>query len=65
MTLHVWLGFLLAAILIAVTPGPGAVASMSTGIRHGYWSALALILGLQAAILLHLHKQLHQREAAH
>ena len=54
MSLHVWLGFLLAAILIAVTPGPGAVASMSTGIRHGYWSALALILGLQAAILLHL-----------
>lgn len=54
MSLHVWLGFLLAAILIAVTPGPGAVASMSTGMRHGYWSALALILGLQAAILLHL-----------
>lgn len=54
MSLHVWLGFMLAAILIAVTPGPGAVASMSTGIRHGYWSALALILGLQTAILLHL-----------
>ncbi|MFZ2269325.1 MAG: LysE family transporter [Azonexus sp.] len=54
MSLHVWLGFVLAAILIAVTPGPGAVASMSTGLRHGYWSALALILGLQAAILLHL-----------
>jgi len=54
MTLHVWLGFLLAAILIAVTPGPGAVASMSAGLRHGYWSALALILGLQSAILIHL-----------
>lgn len=54
MSLHVWLGFLLAAILIAVTPGPGAVASMSAGMRHGYWSALILVLGLQAAILLHL-----------
>ncbi len=54
MTLHVWFGFLLAAILIAVTPGPGAVISMSTGMRYGYWSALAAILGLQAAILLHL-----------
>jgi len=55
-SLHVWLGFLLAAILIAVTPGPGpgAVASMSAGMRHGYWSALILVLGLQAAILLHL-----------
>lgn len=54
MTLAVWLGFLLAAILIAVTPGPGAVISMSTGMRHGYWAALTAILGLQAAILLHL-----------
>lgn len=54
MTLAVWLGFLLAAILIAVTPGPGAVLSISTGMRHGYWSALIAILGLQAAILVHL-----------
>lgn len=54
MTLVVWLGFLVAAILIAVTPGPGAVISMSTGMRHGYWAALTAILGLQAAILLHL-----------
>jgi homoserine/homoserine lactone efflux protein len=30
-SLPLWLGFLLAAILIAVTPGPGAVISMSTG----------------------------------
>lgn len=54
MSLHIWLGFLLAAILISVTPGPGAVASMSAGLRHGYWSALAVILGLQTAILIHL-----------
>jgi homoserine/homoserine lactone efflux protein len=27
---------------------------MSTGMRHGYWAALTAILGLQAAILLHL-----------
>lgn len=54
MTLPVWLGFLLAAILIAVTPGPGAVLSMSTGIRHGYRAAFMAILGLQLAILIHL-----------
>lgn len=54
MTLAVWFGFLAASILIAVTPGPGAVISMSTGMRHGYWAALTAILGLQAAILLHL-----------
>lgn len=54
MTLTTWLGFLLASILIAITPGPGAVISMSTGMRHGYWAALAAILGLQSAILIHL-----------
>lgn len=54
MSFAAWLGFLLAAILIAVTPGPGAVLSMSTAIRHGYWSALSAILGLQVAILMHL-----------
>jgi homoserine/homoserine lactone efflux protein len=54
MTLAVWLAFLLASLLIAITPGPGAVISMSTGIRHGYRSALAVIAGLQAAILIHL-----------
>lgn len=54
MSLAVWLGFLLAALLIAVTPGPGAVLSMSTALRHGYRSALLAIIGLQLAILLHL-----------
>lgn len=54
MSLALWLGFLLAAILIAITPGPGAVLSMSIGIRHGYRSALQAILGLQAALLLQL-----------
>jgi len=54
MTLAVWLGFLLASILIAVTPGPGAVLSMSNGMRHGYRTALVGILGLQVALLAHL-----------
>ena len=40
MSLAVWFGFLLAAIVIAVTPGPGAVISMSTGMRQGYRAAL-------------------------
>lgn len=54
MTLTVWLGFLVAAILIAITPGPGAVISMSTGMRYGYPVALRAILGLQTAILVQL-----------
>ena len=54
MSLAAWLGFLLAAIVIAVTPGPGAVISMSTGMRHGYRAALVAILGLQTALLAHV-----------
>jgi homoserine/homoserine lactone efflux protein len=53
-TLGVWLAFLAAAIVIAVSPGPGAVLSMSTGIRHGYRAAFIAILGLQAALLVQL-----------
>jgi homoserine/homoserine lactone efflux protein len=54
MAFSLWLGFLAATLLIAISPGPGAVASMSTGLRHGYGAALRVILGLQAAILLQL-----------
>jgi len=53
-TLTTWLGFLLAAIVIAVSPGPGAVISMSTGVRHGYRAAFTAILGLQLALLIQL-----------
>ena len=54
MSLSLWLGFLVAAILIAVSPGPGAAASMSSGLRYGYWSALRLIAGLQSALAIQL-----------
>lgn len=54
MALSLWLGFLAAAILIAVSPGPGAAASMSAGLRYGYWAALRLIAGLQSALAIQL-----------
>ena len=50
MSLHLWLGFLLAAVLIAISPGPGAAVSMSTGLRYGYGAALRVIFGLQCAL---------------
>jgi homoserine/homoserine lactone efflux protein len=50
MALHVWLAFLGAAILIAVSPGAGAIQSMATGLSHGvrrgYWSIVGLEIGL-------------------
>ncbi len=54
MSLSVWLAFLVAAILIAVTPGAGAVTSISTGLRHGVLAALRAIAGLQTALTLQL-----------
>lgn len=50
MTWQVWLAFLGAAIAISVSPGPGAVQSMATGmtagLRRGWWSVLGLQIGL-------------------
>ena len=54
MSLTLWLGFLLAAILIAVSPGPGAATSMSAGLRHGYAATLCAIAGLQMALIIQL-----------
>lgn len=54
MALTVWLGFLVAAILIAVSPGPGAAASMSAGLRYGYGSSLRVIGGLQSALIIQI-----------
>lgn len=54
MDFNIWLAFLVAAIVIAVTPGPGAVLSIATGLRHGYPNALRAIIGLESALLVQL-----------
>ncbi|MBA4238795.1 MAG: lysine transporter LysE, partial [Ralstonia sp.] len=35
MTLQVWLAFFLAAWVIAISPGSGAILCMSHGLTHG------------------------------
>ncbi|MFN3987527.1 MAG: homoserine/homoserine lactone efflux protein [Rhodocyclaceae bacterium] len=54
MSFNVWLAFLVASVVIAVTPGPGAVLSIATGLRHGYVGAVRAIFGLQSALLIQL-----------
>lgn len=54
MTPETWLAFLVAAILISVSPGAGAIACMSTGMRYGYRLGVWNILGMQAGIALQL-----------
>ncbi len=53
---HVWLAFFAASWAISLSPGAGAVAAMSAGIRHGfargYFLTFGLILGLWSQLAL-------------
>jgi homoserine/homoserine lactone efflux protein len=52
MSLTVWITFVVAACLIAISPGSGAVLSMSHGLSYGLRKTTGTILGLQAGLLL-------------
>ncbi|WP_423680560.1 LysE family transporter [Undibacterium sp. WLHG33] len=52
MTFSTWFAFLIAACVIAISPGSGAVLSMSHGLNYGVKKASTTILGLQAGLLL-------------
>lgn len=51
MSYQMWLAFMLACWVISISPGAGAIASMSSGLnygfRRGYWN----VFGLQLALL--------------
>ena len=49
---HVWLAYFLAAWLIALSPGSGAVLSMSHGLQYGVRQTTATIVGLQIGLAL-------------
>jgi len=50
MSLETWLAFFAASWIISLSPGAGAIASMSSGLQYGfargYWTALGLQFGL-------------------
>ncbi|HHP4947807.1 TPA: LysE family transporter [Acinetobacter baumannii] len=54
MSLQVWFAYMLACWVISISPGAGAIASMSSGLNygfsHGYWNAI----GLQIALLIQI-----------
>jgi homoserine/homoserine lactone efflux protein len=47
-----WIAFVLAACLIAISPGSGAVLSMSHGLSYGVKKASGTIVGLQLGLML-------------
>ncbi|AZE75613.1 Homoserine/homoserine lactone efflux protein [Pseudomonas synxantha] len=54
MALDTWLAFFLASWIISLSPGAGAIASMSSGLQYGfvrgYWNAIGLQIGLAMQI---------------
>ncbi len=56
MDFDVWLGFFAACWVISLSPGAGAIASMSSGLqfgfRRGYWNVIGLQLALALQILI-------------
>jgi len=54
MSLHVWLAFIVAAILISLSPGAGAISCMASGMRYGYRRSLPNIAGMQLGVALQL-----------
>ncbi|WP_437879481.1 homoserine/homoserine lactone efflux protein [Pseudomonas sp. LRF_L74] len=54
MALETWLAFFVACWVISLSPGAGAIASMSCGLQYGflrgYWNALGLQIGLALQI---------------
>lgn len=47
-----WITFVIAGSLIAISPGSGAVLSMTHGLAYGLRKASATVLGLQCGLLL-------------
>ena len=52
MDIHVWTAYLFASIIIAVSPGSGAILSMSHGVRFGVKRTSATIFGLELGLVL-------------
>jgi homoserine/homoserine lactone efflux protein len=44
---QIWFAFLIASILISISPGSGAINTMSNGMRYGVRRTMPAILGLQ------------------
>jgi len=51
MTLQIWLAFFLASWVIAISPGSGAILSMTHGLTHGVRRTSVTIAGLELGLV--------------
>lgn len=54
MTFEWWFAYLLTSIFLSLSPGSGAINTMTTAISHGYRGASASIAGLQTGLGIHI-----------
>ena len=54
MTIEWWLTYLLTTCILSLSPGSGAINTMSTAISYGYRGAVASISGLQVGLSAHI-----------
>ncbi|MEW7313114.1 homoserine/homoserine lactone efflux protein [Buttiauxella gaviniae] len=54
MSVEWWLTYLLTTIILSLSPGSGAINTMTTAISHGYRGAAASIAGLQTGLAIHI-----------
>ncbi|MGD8165473.1 homoserine/homoserine lactone efflux protein [Pantoea sp. FN0307] len=54
MTIEWWMTYLLTTVILSLSPGSGAINTMSTSISHGYRGAAASIAGLQVGLGMHI-----------
>ncbi|MGJ3349165.1 homoserine/homoserine lactone efflux protein [Morganella morganii] len=52
MTFEWWFAYLMTSVIVSLSPGSGAINSMTTSVNHGYRGAVAAIAGLQTGLLL-------------
>lgn len=54
MDTHVWLAYVVTAIVFSLAPGSGTVNSISNGLSYGTRKSLASIAGLQLGLMIHI-----------
>lgn len=54
MDLHVWIAYVVTAIVFSLAPGSGTVNSISNGLSYGTKKSLAAIAGLQLGLAFHI-----------
>ena len=54
MQLDVWLAYVLAMIVISISPGSGCINTLSTSLSYGFRQALPAIAGLQVGLIVQL-----------